>query len=69
MAMRDQATIIFRRLPDGTVVGEIIDGTGKIVDFKNFGDLSDEEIQNVLEAFKEENPDVALYPTIAVSGN
>jgi len=67
--MKDQATVLFRRLPDGTVVGEIIDGKGKIVDSKNFGDLSDEEIQNVLEAFKEEHPDVAVHPTIAVSGN
>lgn len=67
--MKDQATILFRRLKSGNVIGEIVDSTGKVVDSKNFGDLSDEEIQNVLEVFKAENPDVEVHPTIEISGN
>ncbi len=67
--MKDQSTILFRRLKTGDVIGEIVDSNGKIVMSKNFGDLSDKEIQNVLEAFQEEYPDVDIYPTIEVAGN
>ncbi len=71
MRMKDQrqATVVFRRLPNGTVVGEIINNSGKVVDSMNFGALSDMEIRNVLEAFKEENPDVDINPTIEISEN
>ena len=67
--MKDQATILFRRRQNGDVVGEIVDSNGKVVQSKNFGDLSDKEIQNVLEAFQEEYPAVDIYPTIEVAGN
>ena len=66
---KDQAAVVFRRLPSGDVVGEIIDASGKIVMSKNFGDLSDEEISLVIGVFKEENPDVDILPGIEVSGN
>ncbi len=66
---KEQATVIFRRMPDDTVVGEIIDSDGAVVMVKNFGDISKDEINNVLEAFKQLHPDVDILPPIDVMGN
>ena len=67
--MRDQGTILFRRLTDGTVIGEIVDSYGRVVLSKNFGPLSDTEIRNILNIYKEENPYINILPTIEIAGN
>ena len=66
---KDQGTILFRRLPGGTVVGEITDSYGRVIMSKNFGSLSDTEIRNILKIYKEENPDIDILPTIEIAGN
>ena len=67
--MKDQATILFRRKADGNVVGEVVDSSGKVVSSKEFGNLSDAEIDRIIQAFQAENPEVDVLPTIAVIGN
>ncbi len=69
MMAENQATVIFRRLANGNLVGEIVDGSGNIVMSKNFGDLTKDEIDNVLEAFKKMHPEVDIFPSIEVAGN
>ncbi len=69
MGMQDKATVIFRRLSSGEVIGEIINEAGEVVHSKNLGELTDEEIGNVLQAFRQESPDVNIMPMIQVAGN
>lgn len=67
--MKDQATVVFRRRPNGSLVGEIVDSSGTVVMSKEFGNMSDSEIDRIIQAFKDENPEVDVLPTIAVAGN
>jgi hypothetical protein len=69
MGTKDKAMVVFRRLPDGNIVDEIVDPSGTVFMSKNFGDLSKDEIDNVLYAFKEMHPEVDILPNIEVAGN
>ncbi len=66
---KEPATIVFRRLPSGEVRGEIINKNGEVVAYYTFGNLTDAEINNAIEAFKVENPEVDILPMIQVIGN
>lgn len=58
----DKATIQFRRNDAGDVVGEIVGENGEVLLSKNFGAMTDEEIERVLAAFQAENPDAVVLP-------
>ncbi len=60
--MKARATVSFRRTDVGEVIGEIISDTGEVLEARNFGKMSDEEINRVLEAFQHENPDTVILP-------
>lgn len=64
-----QSTVVFRRLASGNMIGEIIDSGGNIVSKKDFGDITDREINNVIAAFQEIYPDVVVLSDIEVAGN
>lgn len=66
-----KATFCFCRLPDGNVVGEIIDETGVIVESKNFGVMSVVEFEGVMDLANHEYPKLAgkLLPTVELTGN
>jgi hypothetical protein len=66
--MKDKATVYFRRLQTGEVIGEIFGEGGEILLSKNFGALTDEEITRVLEVFQAENPGIVVQ-AIKLTGN
>jgi len=70
-AGKEKATFCFCRLADGTVVGEIIDEAGVIVESKNFGVMSVVEFEKVLDLVNEEYPVLAgkILPTVELTGN
>ncbi len=67
--LKDKATVCFRRLADGNVVGEITNEAGVVVESRNFGLLSDEELDRVFKIMRMENPDICLMPTIDLTEN
>ncbi len=67
--MKDKATVCFRRLPSGEVVGEIISEAGDILESRNFGVMSEEEYKRVLKLMQRENPDLDALPLIELTGN
>ena len=58
----DKATIHFRRTDAGDVIGEIVGENGEIFVTKNFGGMTDEEMDRVLEAFQAEHPEALILP-------
>jgi hypothetical protein len=68
---KDQATVVFRQLSSGEVIGEIIDEKGVVVESKNFGVLSEEEFERVLDFVNENDPKLAgkILPTVKLTGN
>lgn len=69
--MKDKATVVFRRLADGNVIGEIIDEEGIVVESKNFGVMSVEEFERVLDLVNENDPELGgkIMPTVKLTGN
>jgi hypothetical protein len=67
--MKNRATILIRRLTSGDVVGEIIDSSGKVVMSRNFGKMTNDEIERVVEAYKIENPEADVLPSIEITQN
>lgn len=67
--MKDKATICFRRLGSGEVIGEIINHAGEIVETRNFGEMSEEEFGRVLKIIQRECPDLAVNDLIELTGN
>jgi hypothetical protein len=67
--MKNRATILFRRLTSGDIVGEIIDPSGKVVMSRNFGKMTSHEIERVIEAYKLENPEADVLPSIEITQN
>ncbi len=68
---KGKATFCFCRLADGNVVGEIIDEAGVVVDSKNFGVMSVDEFERVLDIVNQEYPKLAgkILPTVELTGN
>jgi hypothetical protein len=66
--VKDKATIYFRRLQTGEVIGEIVDEGGEVILSKNFGVLTDKEISKTLEVFQAENPGIVVH-AIKLTGN
>lgn len=68
-ADKEKATFCFSRLPDGNVIGEIIDEAGVIVDSKNFGVMSVVEFEGVLDLANQEYPILAgkILPTVELT--
>ncbi|MDA8239578.1 MAG: hypothetical protein M0Z67_04300 [Nitrospiraceae bacterium] len=66
--MKDKATVCFRRLQSGEVMGEIIGEDGTVLHSRNLGLLDDDELDRVLQAFQEENPGVFIMP-VKLTGN
>ena len=67
--MRDKATVCFRRLADGNVIGEIIDQAGNVVGSRNFGAMSVKEYNRILELMQKVHPDIDSLPLIEMNGN
>jgi hypothetical protein len=65
---KDKATVTFRRSASGEVIGEIAGEDGEVLMSRNFGQLTDEEIERVIAAFQEENPATLILP-IKLMGN
>jgi hypothetical protein len=66
--VKDKATVCFRRLQTGEVLGEIVGDDGEVLLSKNFGVLTDEEISRALEVFQAENPAIVVQ-AIKLTGN
>ncbi len=66
-----KATFCFSRLPDGNVVGDIIDEAGVILESRNFGVMSVAEFEKVLDLVNKEYPVLAgkILPTVVLTGN
>ncbi len=70
-AGKDKATFCFCRLADGNVIGEIIDETGVVVDSRNFGVMSVDEFEKIMDLVNREYPKLAgkILPTVELTGN
>lgn len=66
---RGRATVVFRQLSSGEVVGEIITETGKVAISKNFGVMTEDEYKRILKLIELENPDIAWCDPIELTGN
>jgi len=66
--MKDKALVTFRRSASGEVIGEIVNEAGEIVETRNFGHMTDDEIERVLEVFQAEHPDTVIRP-VRLIGN
>ena len=66
--MKDKATVCFRRMQSGEVIGEIINDAGEIVETRNFGHMTDDEIERIPDVFQTENPDTVIRP-VRLTGN
>jgi hypothetical protein len=60
--MKDKALGTFRRSASGEVIGEIVNDAGEIVESRNFGQMTDDEIERVLNIFQAEHPDTVIRP-------
>lgn len=67
--MRNRATAVFRRLPSGDVIGEIIAETGEVIQSRNFGKMSEDEYRKILDLIDRERPDMGAIEPIELSGN
>ena len=70
-ADKNKATFCFRRLADGSVIGEIIDEAGVIVESKNFGVMSVREFEQVMDFLNRKDHKLAgkLLPTVEITAN
>ncbi len=70
-ADKNKATVCFRRMADGSVIGEIIDEAGVVVESKNFGIMSVSEFEQVMDFLNRKNHELAgkLLPTVEFTGN
>jgi hypothetical protein len=69
--MKDKAIVCFRRLPDGKVIGDIIDDVGVVVKSKDFGLMSVEEFERIFDLVNKEAPKLKgkILPTIELTRN
>ncbi len=70
-ADKNKATFCFRRLADGSVIGEVIDETGVIVESKNFGVMSVSEFELIMEFLNRKDQKLAgkMLPTVEFTPN
>ncbi len=68
---KQKATFCFSRLADGSVIGEIIDETGAILESRNFGEMSVAEFEKIMDLVNKEYPLLAgkILPTVELTGN
>ena len=66
--MKNKATVCFKRLQSGEVIGEIIGENREVLISRNFGELANEEIERGVVVFQAENPNTVILP-IKLSGN
>jgi hypothetical protein len=70
IVMKPKASFCLRRMPDGEVIGQIIDEQGCIVETRNFGKFSVEEFERCSAVLSLEMPDLHLQPIdVTVSNN
>ena len=68
--MKRNAAFCLRRMPDGEVIGEIIDEQGTVVETKNFGKFSVEEFEKCSAVLKLAMPGLHLQPIdVTISNN
>lgn len=67
--MKEKVTVCFRRTEDGVVLGEVLNMAGEVIAYRNHGRMTDEEINNVIQTYKAENPGVNIMPAMEVAGN
>jgi len=58
MSEKPKATVSFRLLNDGEVIGELRDEEGNILIEKHLGKFTLEEFKKVLDIMQQENPDI-----------
>jgi hypothetical protein len=56
---KDNVSVVFRQLSSGEVIGEIIDERGVIVESKNFGVMTEEKFERVLDFVNGTDPKLA----------
>jgi hypothetical protein len=66
--MKEKATVTFRRTAAGEIIGEIVGENGEVLMSRNFGNMTDEEIERVIAIFQQEHPDTLILP-VKLSGN
>lgn len=70
MTMKPKASFCLRRMPDGEVIGQVIDEHGSIVETRNFGKFSVEEFEKCSAVLNLAMPDLHLQPIdVTVSDN
>ena len=67
--MEDKATVCFRRLPSGEVIGEIVNAAGAVVVSRNFGKMSVASFNRVLQLLQQTDPSIDMLPVIEMTGN
>jgi hypothetical protein len=66
---KERATVVFRRLVSGEVLGEIVTESGEVAVSKSFGIMTEDEYRKILKLVEQENPDIGAIETIELSGN
>ncbi len=64
-----KATVCFRRLHSGEVIGEIISEAGEVAVRRSFGEMTEDEFRKVLDIMKQEYPGVATDEPIVLTKN
>ncbi len=64
-----KATVCFRRLHTGEVIGEIISEAGEVAARRSFGEMTENEFRRVLDVVKQEYPGVATDEPIVLTRN
>ncbi len=67
--MEDKATVCFRRLASGEVVGEIVNDAGAVVVSRNFGKMSVASFNKVLTLLQQTDPSIDILLLIELTGN
>ncbi|MDA8239963.1 MAG: hypothetical protein M0Z67_06285 [Nitrospiraceae bacterium] len=68
--MKPKASFCLRRMPDGEVIGQVIDEHGFVVETRNFGKFSVEEFEKCSAVLNLAMPDLHLQPIdVTVSDN
>ncbi len=68
--MKPKAVFCLRRMPDGEVVGQIIDEQGSVVETRNFGKFSVEEFEKCSAVLNVAMPHLHLqFIDVTVSDN
>lgn len=70
-ADKNKATFCFRRMADGSVIGEVIDEAGIVVESKHFGFMSVREFDQVMDFLNRKDRKLAgkLLPTVEFTAN